>query len=125
MSHAETPSMEDLLQFLYLMPVGVVKFCADGTVEMMNPVATALLLSMKPAETLSDFYAALASIAPDLRQRVVQFCGRAGAIIDQQWLRTRVGTHELVLSLTVNRIKDNVYRRLPCPRHIHQTISMP
>jgi len=109
LNNAETPSMEDLLQFLYLMPVGVVKFCADGTVEMMNPVATALLLSMKPADTLSDFYAALASIAPDLRQRVVQFCGGAGAIIDQQWLRTRVGTHELVLSLTVNRIKENVY----------------
>jgi len=112
LSGVETPSMEDLLQFLYLMPVGVVKFCTDGIVEMMNPVATALLLSMKPADTLGDIYAALSSIAPDLRQRVLQFCGRTGAIIDQQWLRTRIGTQALVLSLTVNRIKENVYMAL-------------
>ena len=101
--------MEDLLQFLYLMPVGVVKFSTDGTVEMMNPVASALLQSMKSAETLGDIYSALASIAPDLRQRVIQFSGRAGTIIDQQRLRTRAGNQAVVLSLTVNRIKDNVY----------------
>jgi diguanylate cyclase (GGDEF)-like protein/PAS domain S-box-containing protein len=100
--------MEDLLQFLYLMPVGVVKFCTDGTVEMINPVAAALLLSLKPADPLGDIYSALASIAPDLRQRVVEFAGCAGAIVDRQWLRTRSGAQTLVLSLTVNRINDNV-----------------
>ena len=109
MTGDKTPSMEDLLQFLYLMPVGVVKFCADGTVEMMNPVASALLLSMKSADTLGDIYSALASIAPNLRQRVIQFSGPAGTIIDQQWLGTRAGKQVLVLSLTVNRIKDDVY----------------
>jgi len=101
--------MEDLLQFLYLMPVGVLKFCAGGTIEMMNPVATALLLSMTSPEALRDIYSALASIAPDLRQRVARFEGQAGVIVDQQWLRTRAGGHALVVSLTVNRIKKNVY----------------
>jgi diguanylate cyclase (GGDEF)-like protein/PAS domain S-box-containing protein len=101
--------MEDLLQFLYLMPVGVVKFCSDGKVEMMNPVASALLLSIKSADTLGDIYSALETIAPDLRERVIQFSGHAGTVIDQQWLRTRAGKQVLVLSLTVNRIKDNVY----------------
>ena len=75
--------MEDLLQFLYLMPVGVLKFCAGGTIEMMNPVATALLLSMTSPEALRDIYSALASIAPDLRQRVARFEGQAGVIVDQ------------------------------------------
>jgi diguanylate cyclase (GGDEF)-like protein/PAS domain S-box-containing protein len=103
------PAMEDLLQFLYLMPVGVVKFRSDGTIEMMNPVAAALLLSMTSAESLQDIYSALAPIAPDLRNPITEFAGPAGTIIDQQRLSTSVGSRTLVLSLTVNKIKDNVY----------------
>jgi diguanylate cyclase (GGDEF)-like protein/PAS domain S-box-containing protein len=101
--------MEDLLQFLYLMPVGVVKFCADGIVEMMNPVASALLLSMNPAGTMLDIYTELASVAPDLRQRVAAFGESIGTIIDGQSLRTKAGTRPLALSLTVKRIQENVY----------------
>jgi len=101
--------MEDLLQFLYLMPVGVVKFCADGAVEMMNPVAAGLLLSMESAGTLQDLYLELSPIAPDLHLRIEKFTAPVGNIIDQQWLRARAGGRDLVLSLTVNKIKDNVY----------------
>ncbi|MBB5331691.1 sensor domain-containing diguanylate cyclase [Tunturiibacter gelidoferens] len=101
--------MEDLLQFLYLMPVGVVKFSADGTVDMMNPVASALLASITTSDTLLDIFSALTPIAPDLRQRVARFAGPAGTIVEQQWLRALAGERELVLSLTVNQIKDNVY----------------
>ncbi len=101
--------MEDLLQFLYLMPAGVVKFCADGTVAMMNPVAAALLQSMAPGDTLRDIFSSLASVAPGLRGQVAQFAGQSGAIVDQHWLRTLAGGRTLVVSLTVNKIKDNVY----------------
>ena len=109
MTGDETRSLEELLQFLYLMPVGVVKFRSGGAIEMMNPVATALLLSMTASETLRNIYSALASIAPDLERRVARFEGRAGAIVDQEWLRTRAGGQALVVSLTVNRIDENVY----------------
>jgi diguanylate cyclase (GGDEF)-like protein/PAS domain S-box-containing protein len=109
MSRDKTPTIEDLLQFLYLMPVGVVKFRVDGTVDMMNPVASALLLSITPTETLQNVYPALALVVPDLRQRVVLFAGPSGMIIDQQRLEARAGGAAMVLSLTVNQIKDNVY----------------
>src|SRR5580698_3667016 len=109
MSGDKTPTIEDLLQFLYLMPVGVVKFRVDGTVDMMNPVASALLLSITPTETLQNVYPALALVVPDLRQRVVLFAGPSGMIIDQQRLEARAGGAAMVLSLTVNQIKDNVY----------------
>jgi diguanylate cyclase (GGDEF)-like protein/PAS domain S-box-containing protein len=101
--------MEDLLQFLYLMPVGVVKFRAGGTVEMMNPIASALLQSLASADTLQNIYSSLATIAPDLSTRVSSFSGPTGIIIDQERLRTRAGSQALVLSLKVNRIKDDVY----------------
>jgi len=46
--------MEDLLQFLYLMPIGVVKFRADGAVDLMNPVASALLQLLRGDDTLTN-----------------------------------------------------------------------
>jgi diguanylate cyclase (GGDEF)-like protein/PAS domain S-box-containing protein len=101
--------MEDLLQFLYLMPVGVVKFRADGRIEMMNPVASALLLSIGSAETLDDIYTALAPLAPELGNWVAGFAGRDGIIVDQLWLRARAGSEDKMLSLTVNLIKADVY----------------
>jgi diguanylate cyclase (GGDEF)-like protein/PAS domain S-box-containing protein len=101
--------LEELLQFLYLSPVGVVKFQASGAVDLMNPVATALLLSMSPTDTLANIYAALAPMVPELRELVARFAGPAGIIMDQHWLRACAGSRTLVLSLTVNQIKENIY----------------
>jgi diguanylate cyclase (GGDEF)-like protein/PAS domain S-box-containing protein len=101
--------MEDLLQFLYLMPIGVVKFQADGAVDLMNPVASALLQSLRGDDTLRDIYASLAPIAPDLPQRVARFAAAAGTIVDQQRLEARAGGRAMVLSLTVNRVNATVF----------------
>ncbi len=108
-SPLEQTSMEDLLQFLYLMPVGVLKFRTEGTVEMINPVAAALLMSLNSADTLQNIYLSLASSAPDLPNQVAQFSGNSGTIIEHRWLRTHIGSQTLVLSLTVNRIRDDVH----------------
>jgi diguanylate cyclase (GGDEF)-like protein/PAS domain S-box-containing protein len=101
--------MEDLLQFLYLMPIGVVKFQADGAVDLMNPVASALLQSLGGGDTLRNIYASLTALAPDLTKRVTGFAAVAGTIIDQQRLEARAGGRRMVLSLTVNRVSANVF----------------
>jgi diguanylate cyclase (GGDEF)-like protein/PAS domain S-box-containing protein len=103
------PSMEDLLQFLYLMPIGVVKFRADGAVDLINPVASALLLSLRADDTLQDVYASLAPLVPDLPQQVAGFAAVAGTIIDQQRLEACASGRAMVLALTVNRINANVF----------------
>lgn len=101
--------MEDLLQFLYLTPVGVVQFRADGTVDMINPVASALLLSITSVDTLQNIYTVLALTVPNLREVVARFAGPAGIIVDQQWLHAHEGSPAIVLSLTINQIKHDVY----------------
>jgi diguanylate cyclase (GGDEF)-like protein/PAS domain S-box-containing protein len=101
--------MEDLLQFLYLMPIGVVKFRADGAVDLINPVASALLLSLRADDTLQDVYASLAPLVPDLPQQVAGFAAVAGTIIDQQRLEACASGRAMVLALTVNRINANVF----------------
>jgi diguanylate cyclase (GGDEF)-like protein/PAS domain S-box-containing protein len=102
-------SIEELLQFLYLMPIGVLKFRADGPINLINPVAAAILLSLTPGAALSDIYVSLAPLAPDLRRAVAQFKDQAGIIVDQHWLEVRVDGKVLVLSLTVNRVNKQIY----------------
>ena len=105
-SHA---AFEELLQFLYLAPVGIVKFSAEGTVDLINPMAAQILLPLLPEGDLAKLYVSLAILVPDLRQRVGDFADNSGAILDQQRLETRVGDETLVLALTVNRVNETVY----------------
>jgi diguanylate cyclase (GGDEF)-like protein/PAS domain S-box-containing protein len=59
--------------------------------------------------TLDDLYAALEPLVPDLRQRVALFSDDTGTIIDLHRLKVKVGGNTLVLSLMVNKIKDDTY----------------
>jgi diguanylate cyclase (GGDEF)-like protein/PAS domain S-box-containing protein len=102
-------AFEELLQFLYLTPVGIVKFDADGAIHLINPLASQLLLPLVPKGDLVNLYDSLAPLVPDLRQFVGTFTGNAGAILDQQRLEAQAGGKTLVLSLTVNRVNDTVY----------------
>jgi diguanylate cyclase (GGDEF)-like protein/PAS domain S-box-containing protein len=101
--------MEDLLQFLYLMPFGVVKFQADGAVDLMNAVASSLLLSLRGDDTLHNIFASLAPLTPDLPRQVAQFPAVAGTIVDKHWLEARAGGRAMVLSLTVSKVNATVY----------------
>jgi diguanylate cyclase (GGDEF)-like protein/PAS domain S-box-containing protein len=102
-------AFEELLQFLYLTPVGIVKFSAEGAVDIINPMASQILLPLLPEGDLANLYVSLAMLVPDLRQRVGDFTDNSGAILDQQRLETRVGDETLVLALTVNRVNETVY----------------
>jgi diguanylate cyclase (GGDEF)-like protein/PAS domain S-box-containing protein len=109
MAGSSPAAFEELLQFLYLTPVGIVKFGADGTIDLINPLASQLLLPLVPKGDLVNLYDSLAPLVPDLRQFVGTFTGNAGTILDQQRLETQAGGKTLVLSLTVNRVNDTVY----------------
>ncbi len=106
--HTSTEA-ENLLQFLYLTPVGVVKFDAAGAVDLMNPVAASLLQAVAPGGALTDIYRATAPLLPDLAARVARFDAPAGTIIDQHRLESDADGRPLVLALTVNRIAADVY----------------
>ena len=73
---------EALMQFLYQAPVGLVQFAADGTVEMMNPMAAQLLLPLSPAGELDNLYKVLHRHAPQLRRLVSDFKASSGTICD-------------------------------------------
>ena len=93
---------ETLLQFVYMTPVGIVKFRPDGRVEMANPMAAQLLMPLAPEFDMSNLYHALASIVPGLRGQIEAFGAPTGAICDQ--MQVTVPGAQTVLTFSIHKI---------------------
>ncbi len=96
------PDYESLLEFLYLTPVGLIKFRPNGVVWMVNPEAARLLMPLAREAEMSDIYRLFGDLAPDLKDVVNAFPGDSGAICEQRRLSARgTGT---TLALSVHKI---------------------
>lgn len=73
---------EALLQFLYLVPIGVVQLAPDGTIGMLNPLCAQLLMPLSSNGQLDNLFDALGQVAPELRNLTATFPSRSGAICD-------------------------------------------
>ena len=73
---------EALLHFLYLAPVGLAQATLDGTVEMLNPMASKLLMPLATDAGLDNLFALLAPVAPQLPAMVEAFIEPYGMICE-------------------------------------------
>ena len=108
----ESPEQEigRLLRFLYQVPTGLLMMRRDGTIEMLNPEATRLLVPVQPH--LLNLFDVLSTVAPDLRHEVAQFAAASGRIWNQRRLRVRgalPGAPELMVAVTVCRLEHDAY----------------
>jgi diguanylate cyclase (GGDEF)-like protein/PAS domain S-box-containing protein len=99
---APTSTYEALLEFLYLTPVGIMRFRPDGTVELANAAAVQLLLPLARTADLSNLYTVFAVAAPDLRARIERYRAPTGPICDQ--MQVAVPGSRTVLTLGINKI---------------------
>jgi diguanylate cyclase (GGDEF)-like protein/PAS domain S-box-containing protein len=93
---------ELLLEFMYLAPVGIVSFRADGTIELMNPAAAQVLMPITQDADLLNLYQVLSGAMPDLQERVASHPASFGPIYDH--LRLAVPHSRTVLALSINKI---------------------
>ena len=93
--------IEELLQFIYLMPVGVVQLGETGAVELLNPKSVQLLQDLG-IDASSDGASILEQLRPGLRQLWRDSAGRLGEVTAAQRISPvrpgRVALH-LVLKL--------------------------
>jgi PAS domain-containing protein len=106
---ANDTELEELLQFLCLMPIGVIKFRGDGTADLLNPMVVQMLMPLIGGASLDNVYVALGSICPELREKVLAFEERAGIVIEQRRIDGRAGRQSITLSLTVARVGNDTY----------------
>lgn len=64
---ATSAAYEELLEFLYLCPVGIAQIDAAGTIEMMNSAGARILMQIAARPCVENIYDALGAYGPELR----------------------------------------------------------
>jgi diguanylate cyclase (GGDEF)-like protein/PAS domain S-box-containing protein len=82
---------EALIQFLYLAPVGLAQTAIDGEIVLINPLSAQLLMPLVRNAGLTNIFAALEGVAPQLRQLRDQFSAPSGAICDALHIQVSAG----------------------------------
>ncbi|MFC4931341.1 putative bifunctional diguanylate cyclase/phosphodiesterase [Massilia sp. GCM10023247] len=73
---------EALIQFLYRAPIGLVQTDLAGTVDMLNPMASNLLMPLARDGGLDNLFAVLEPVAPQVRQLAEAFGEPSGVVCD-------------------------------------------
>lgn len=79
---SDKSSEEQLLEFLYACPVGLIECDAVGDIALMNPHAMQHLLPLAGARDASNLFAAMEQHAPELRSIVAAHTAPTGHICD-------------------------------------------
>ncbi|MBQ5941993.1 bifunctional diguanylate cyclase/phosphodiesterase [Massilia sp. AB1] len=99
---------ESLIQFLYRAPIGLAQTALDGTVDMLNPMASSLLMPVARDAALDNMFAVLAQLAPGLRATVEAYAEPSGVVVDAMRLplpgKQRTPNAPQVLSLSLMKI---------------------
>jgi predicted signal transduction protein with EAL and GGDEF domain len=78
----QVDAYEALVQFLYRAPIGLVQTDASGAVEMLNPMASNLLMPLACDGGLDNLFAVLAGVAPQVKAMADAFEPPSGVVCD-------------------------------------------
>lgn len=102
---------ESLLQFLYMVPVGLIQLKSDGEIVMINPLATLFLMPIKPDGDASNFFTTLEDVAPELRNICNSFSKKRGQICDSLRVYTTAGItgkdDQKILAVTIIKLDSD------------------
>jgi diguanylate cyclase (GGDEF)-like protein len=103
---------EALIQFLYRAPIGLVQIGADGSIEMLNPKSSSLLMPLTPDGNLDNLFAVLGSIAPDLAATAAEFAAPTGVVCEnlRVSLPADAGSRAAPQVLSINLLKLDAQR---------------
>lgn len=108
-------SDEELLQFLYGIPVGVCRFDADGVIDIANPRIAQIFMPIAGPQSVVSFYEFLRVVAPDLLDFIKSHKAGPGLLVDSEEFRIEPqqmfvkGPHPKVVTLTVTALTGKKY----------------
>lgn len=82
MSGENDSAYESLIQFLYRAPVALIQLQKDGSIEMLNPMASQLLMPLSQDGDLVNFFQVLQPYAPGLLRLCTNFKPEQGLICE-------------------------------------------
>ena len=100
---------EALVQFLYRAPIGLVQADMEGTVDMLNPMSSSLLMPLVRDGSMDNLFTVLQDVAPRLREQAASFGQPSGVVCEG--LRLPLGAAAVpggpqVLSLSLLKLDD-------------------
>ncbi|MFJ2484791.1 diguanylate cyclase [Pseudomonas sp. NPDC087639] len=100
---------EALLSFMYLSPVGLVRIDPSGKIDMLNPMATQLLMPLVKSLGLENLFETLSSVAPELRNLVTSFRESCGSIcVNHRVHVSSAADGGIVLACTIVKVNEDV-----------------
>ena len=101
---------EALMQFLYRAPIGLVQTAMDGGIEMLNPMASRLLMPLSRDGTLNNLFTTLETVAPELRLLAGKHLDTSGVICEEMRVTLTIGQAgnrtPIVLSISLLRLDE-------------------
>jgi diguanylate cyclase (GGDEF)-like protein/PAS domain S-box-containing protein len=82
---------ENLLEFLYAAPVGLVDIDASGRIAMINPYAMKHLLPLAGTRDAGNLFAMLEDCAPEVRNLLDSFAAERGTVCDGHRIMVDLG----------------------------------
>ncbi|WP_439532140.1 diguanylate cyclase [Polymorphobacter sp.] len=73
---------EELLEFLYAAPIGLAQTSADGSIQIINPLAMQMLMSITSRGAADNLFKTLWRLSPDLRNIIQGFDAPRGVVCD-------------------------------------------
>jgi diguanylate cyclase (GGDEF)-like protein len=107
MSADNDNAYETLMQFLYRAPVALIQLRQDGEIEMLNPMASQLLMPLAPESDLLNLFQVLHPYAPDLPQLCCAFEADHGVVCEGRRIMLAAAQGPEVLSLGLLKVDDN------------------
>ena len=101
--------LERLYELLYLLPVGVVSFALDGTVEAANPLAVQLLNPFVAPAATGDAFRLLAPLVGDLAALLDQRAGEKVVLARQRTTLRRPDGPETTVELAIHRPRPDLH----------------
>jgi diguanylate cyclase (GGDEF)-like protein len=95
---------EALVQFLYRAPIGLVQASLDGTVDMLNPMSSSLLMPLVRDGSMDNLFTVLQGVAPQLRELTGNFSEPSGAVCEGLRLQLGDAAAPQWLSLSVLKL---------------------
>ena len=108
----EETSEEQLLEFLYACPVGLIGCDVAGEIQMINPHAMQLILPLSGPNNAQNLFAALERHAPELRNMAQRFSRETGRICEGHRVFVDLGAgrknaEPKVMSCTIVKLGTN------------------
>jgi diguanylate cyclase (GGDEF)-like protein/PAS domain S-box-containing protein len=122
----DTTEVENLLEFLYAVPVGLVEIDMAGEIAMINPYAMKHLLPLAGPRDAGNLFTMLESCAPELRNMLDDFKPPRGSVCDGHRIMVDLaapvnGAEPKVLACTL--VKLDASRAIACLSDVTLQVS--